>query len=180
MTDEGVFGAGLNIDFVAIKRYALTARKATTELVRVPYPKVLTGLFGGLGSDTFSIAGDTPAVSSNDLKGHSGLIVHSIENTANTNLAYADLGIKGISANIGDNEESSIVVTPATSEITLSKDGGTASYAVVLTRRPTSSVIVQALAPNLPPEDKARNYETIEFTGPHAVADADGKSPPPP
>ena len=128
ITEDGVFGAGLNVNFVAIEALRVDGAEGDDRFfVKSTNPKVLTELFGGLGSDTFSIAGDTPAVSSNDLKGHSGLIVHSIENTLSDD-DFDDLRIEGISANIGDNEEAGIIISPVTSEIVLDEDDVTQNW----------------------------------------------------
>src|SRR4029453_688185 len=75
-------------------------------------PTMATVIIGGLGSDTFNVTGrpnriDPLTVTSNDLRGHSGLITQSIESG---DLAYEALHVDGISANVYDNDEAGVVV----------------------------------------------------------------------
>src|SRR5207248_5002073 len=73
---------------------------------------VVTELDGGLGSDTF-FAGGTPQngpipVISNDLKGYSAVVEHSV---SSTDPLYNGITVDGVSANVVDNEESFFIVT---------------------------------------------------------------------
>ena len=43
------------------------------------------------------------------------------------------------------------------------------TYTIALTRAPTASVTVFALAPKLAPDEVARDFETIEFVGDYAT-----------
>ncbi len=168
ITDEGVFGAGLNVNYINIEGLVVDGAEGDDRFfVQSTDPSVLTEVVGGLGSDSFSVGGDTPAVVSNDLKGHSGLIVHGIENNGPE---YAsDLPVAGISANVADNDAPGIVVTPSAEVMKLVEGGMALTYTVVLTREPKSSVNVLAVAPKLAPDEVARGFETIQFVGPFST-----------
>jgi len=177
ITENGVFGAGLHVNFVNIEALRLDGAEGDDRFfVQSTNPRILTEIFGGLGSDTFSIAGDTPAVASNDLKGHSGLIIHDVESD---DTAYDGLRVDGISANVADNDAPAIIVTPAEALLEVIEGatgfGAAASYTIVLSRRPTHEVTVTAQMPELPPDELARLFETIEFTSSNRVVDAQGK-----
>jgi hypothetical protein len=164
VTDEGVFGAGLNVNYINIEGLVVDGAEGDDSFfVQSTDPNVLTEITGGLGSDTFSVGGDTPAVSSkssNDLKGHSGLIVHGVESMDSN---YQGIPVGGISANVADNDAPGIVVTPLIEELKLIEGGVAMLYTIVLTRAPTSTVTIKALAPKLAPDETARGFETIIF-----------------
>ena len=89
-----------------------------------PASSVVTEIDGGLGSDTFFVGGNPSgapvAVISNDFKGHSGIILHSIE-TGSATPSWLDVPIEGISVNVGDNEEDFVLVARATGSHASSK-----------------------------------------------------------
>ena len=179
ITENGVFGAGINVTFVNIERLKVDGAEGDDRYFVLSTDfNVVTEIAGGLGSDTFFIGG-TPTgepipVISNDLRGHSGLVLHSIENVAGG--SYNDLKIEGVSANVADNEESFIVVTPSggssvvTENATLPGDppsGGEGwgydTYTIALTRRPEEDVVISILAPGVTPEDRAQGSKSLQF-----------------
>lgn len=177
ITDEGVFGAGLNVSFVNIEslrvdggegddRFFLQSTKST----------VFTELFGGLGSDTFSASGPTPPVVSNDLRGHSGIITHDM---TSSDARYDGQKVFGVSANVADNDQAFAVITQ-TQGSTIIDEGDALGdvYSVVLTRAPTRDVqvIVGAPLPSPDGRDQSKYAFRVESTASGASVKADGSA----
>ncbi|MDT8424115.1 MAG: calcium-binding protein, partial [Desulfuromonadales bacterium] len=111
ITKDGVYGAGLNVNFVNIESLSVDGAEGDDRFyVQSTSEKFITQIFGGLGSDTFNISGDMPPVISNDLQGHSGVIRHSIEKDLSVSTLYDQTVIAGIAANVYDNEPGLVVV----------------------------------------------------------------------
>jgi hypothetical protein len=113
VTKDGVFGGGLNVNFINVEYLEVNGAEGDDRFfILSTGPNMKTTVVGGLGNDTFNVNGPTPenGVISNDLHGHSGIIVHSVESTV-VNSGYQDLSVDGISANVTDNDEPAIVVT---------------------------------------------------------------------
>ena len=149
ITESGVFGAGLNVNFVNIESLRVDGAEGNDRFfIQSTSEKVITEVFGGLGEDTFNLSGDTPPVVSNDLLGHSGLILSDIDQDLTTDSRFVTQDLFGISTNVADNEEPFVVIR-ATGGSTIVTEGSTEadSYEVVLTRRPDTDVIITALAP---------------------------------
>ncbi|MDX9818689.1 MAG: calcium-binding protein, partial [Desulfococcus multivorans] len=118
---------------------------------------------------------------SNDLRGHSGVILHSVESM---DALYEGIPVAGISANVADNDESFIVVTESGGVSTVTEDitGIDAglilegeqegwdydTYTVALTRalEDDEVVTISVLSSKPGPEDEAKGYRTIEFLDP--------------
>ncbi|MEJ2131125.1 MAG: hypothetical protein P8Y95_05750, partial [Gammaproteobacteria bacterium] len=149
VTENGVFGAGLNILFTRVEAVDLDGAEGDDRFfIRGTGAGLITNVTGGLGSDTFFVNGPTPDVISNDLLGHSGLISHLVD--AEDDSEYAGLKTVGISANVADDDEPAIRVIPTGGSNVVSQALGIAdSYAVVLTRKPENGaeVVVKAFAP---------------------------------
>ena len=174
MTDNGVFGAGLNISYVNIEKLIADGAEGDDRFfVLSTGIEVITELDGGLGSDSFFVGGspsDAPIpVISNDLKGHSGVILHSVESG---DLKYAGISVDGVSANVADNEEDFIVVTQSggVSRVTEGATGGVEgwefdSYTVRLSRQPDPGkvVVISVVQAALSPEDEAKGFRDLEF-----------------
>ena len=82
VTKDGVFGAGLNVNFVNIESLEVDGGAGDDRFfVLSTGINFKTTITGGLGTDLFSVEGPTPAngVISNDLLGHSGIITHGVE-----------------------------------------------------------------------------------------------------
>jgi hypothetical protein len=79
ITKNGVFGAGLNVNFVGVESLEVDGAEGDDRFfILSTNENILTRIVGGKGSDTFNVAGPKPSVVSNDLLGHSGLIGHSV------------------------------------------------------------------------------------------------------
>jgi Ca2+-binding RTX toxin-like protein len=174
ITEDGVFGAGLNVNFVRIESLRVDGAEGNDRFfVKSTSEKFMTEIFGGLGEDTFNMSGDTPPIVSNDLRGHSGLIVHDVEST---DPRFDDQALFGVSANVADNDEPFAVIRTSDGS-TIVTEGGTLidSYQIVLTRQPTKDVLIKALAPIPTPGDRERRSLAFRLDSPTAeVLTADG------
>ena len=160
ITPTGVFGAGLNVNFVNIEKLVVDGGAGDDRFfVLGTGPNFTTEIDGGLGSDLVSVEGPTPVngVISNTLLGHSGIITNSVESTVPLS-QYAGLPAVGVSANVADNDTPGVVIiqTDGGSQVIQSADGtysltnGTEdSFSVVLTRPidPASSVVIDINPP---------------------------------
>ncbi len=109
VTENGVFGAGLNVTFTRIESVEVDGAEGDDRFfIRGTGAELITKVTGGLGSDTFFTNGATPDVISNDLLGHSGLITHQVSSTGVLDSEYAGIKVEGISANIADDDEPAI------------------------------------------------------------------------
>jgi Ca2+-binding RTX toxin-like protein len=162
ITKDGVFGAGLNVNFVGVESLEVDGAEGDDRFfILSTNENILTRIVGGKGSDTFNIAGPKPSVVSNDLLGHSGLIGHSV---VSTDPDFDGIEVEGISVNVADDDEPGIVITQSDGYSRVSEGNElTDSYTVVLTRKPEKTVTVTAIAPVPPPEDEGA--ATIVFTG---------------
>ncbi len=149
VTENGIYGAGLNIQFVRVETVELDGDAGDDRFfILGTHAGILTKITGGLGSDTFFANGPTPDVVSNDLLGHSGLISHSVDSD---DPEFSGIKVEGISANVGDDDEPfvRITVTDGTSVVSQVDEGELDAYTVVLTRKPENGakVIVTSYAP---------------------------------
>jgi Ca2+-binding RTX toxin-like protein len=165
ITKDGVFGAGLNVNFVNVEYLRVDGAEGDDSFyIQSTNEAILTQVSGGLGSDTFQIAdGVERAVTSNDLLGHSGLILHDVESNDPVYQGPEGLGIatNGISANVADADEPGIAISEMSGFTRIAEGGAFDWYTVVLTRRPEQEVRVRALAPNPSPEEMARGERSF-------------------
>ncbi|MDM8557941.1 LEPR-XLL domain-containing protein [Candidatus Parabeggiatoa sp. HSG14] len=156
VTSKGVFGAGLNVNFVNVELLKIDAAEGDDRFfIQSTDANLVTKLVGGLGSDSFNVGGDAPPIISNDLLGHSGVINHAV---VSDDPAYNGIRVEGISANIADNDEPGIVITQSDGNSVVNSAGFTQdSYTVVLTRAPApgEKVVVTALAPTKESDERA-------------------------
>ncbi|WDQ14637.1 hypothetical protein [Rhodopirellula sp. P2] len=184
ITEDGVYGAGLTIDFTNIESLRVDAAEGNDRFyVKSTSEKFLTELFGGLGDDTFNLSGDTPPVVSNDLKGHSGIVTNNM--AYSSDLRYEDLKLHGVSSNVADNEEPFVVIRTSDGSTIVGETGSVDAsvvdfYEVVLTQAPMSGfdVVVQALAPL--PSTSRRELGALAFrlssVAPGSTKKADGSA----
>jgi Ca2+-binding RTX toxin-like protein len=164
VTDRGVFGAGLNVDFVNVELLKVDGAEGDDRFfIQSTNEDIVTQIVGGLGSDSFNVAGDTPPVISDDLLGHSGIVAHGIltEGIEVLDPLYAGpdgdgIAVEGISANVADIDEPAIVVRESDGATRISEGGLVDSYTIALTRAPRRNVTVTVTAPIQSPEEKAR------------------------
>ena len=178
---NGVYGAGLFVQFVAVETLEVDGLEGNDRFVVLETsPFLTTTIFGGTGSDTFDVGGDpvggAVAVSSRDLTGHSGLILHSVETT---DPAYTDAVVEGISAEVADNDEGAVVITPlglfrmfegaGAIDVADATQRGTryAAYTVVLTRRPAGGNVFITVVPGEPLlEEQAAGQKALALRDP--------------
>jgi Ca2+-binding RTX toxin-like protein len=182
VTDRGVFGAGLNVNFVRIEVLRVDPAEGDDQVfIQSTAEGVATQVTGGLGSDVITLTGEAPAVISDDLRGHSGIIRGEVEGGA-----YNDVFVDEVSANVADDDEPAVVVTvdgqttsvlEGAANLALGAGVSFDSYTVVLSRRPTGTVKITAFAPKASPDEAGS--QSIQFVatsaGPSATpVDADG------
>lgn len=137
MTDRGVFGGGLNINFKNIEELRIAAKEGNDKFsVLSTNPQTLTSLSGNLGSDTFEITPRTvePVISKN-LLGHRGIVEHTVESIDQD---YSELLLEGVAVNILDNDAIgyiNVVETEAVHVLT-ENEGGSFIFHVYPTRVP--------------------------------------------
>ncbi len=165
ITKDGVFGAGLNVTFVNIEFLTVDGAEGDDSFfIQSTSEEILTQIVGGLGSDTFQLAdGAARNVISNDLLGHSGLIINDVDSNDPVFLGPEGTGIaaNGISANIGDADEPGIVISESNGFTRIGEGGFIDWYTIVLTRRPDDDVFVKAIAPIGGREAAARGEESF-------------------
>src|SRR5262249_39490166 len=107
------------------------------------------------------------SVISDDFKGHSGIILHSIE--AGSDPAWIGTPIQGLSANIGDNEEEMALVIESDGFSRVregaaeGEDGYFDSYTIRLTKAPPADVQVSILQAGMSPTDEAMGFTGLQF-----------------
>src|SRR6185295_3290827 len=111
INDKGVYGAGLYITYTGLEQIVVDALEGNDRFfVESTSENVALEIVGGLGSDTFNVGGSygkEVTVVSNDLQGHSGLV---LQTTTTDDPAYQNVFVKDVSANVRDNEEAEVVV----------------------------------------------------------------------
>ncbi|MGP6087157.1 LEPR-XLL domain-containing protein [Antarctobacter jejuensis] len=178
ITDDGVFGAGLNVNFVNIESLRIDGAEGNDRFfLQSTLETVLTELFGGLGDDTFFTSGETPPVVSNDFRGHSGIITH--EMTAGGDVRYDGQTVFGISANVADNEIPFAILTETQGSTIVTEGDATGdTYTVRLTKAPTEDVFVTIGAPLPSPSQRQQGTYAfrVDSTHPDATTRGDGSS----
>ncbi len=148
ITKDGVFGAGLNVNFVNIESLEVDGGAGDDRFfVLSTGINFKTTIDGGLGTDLISVQGPTPGngVISNDLLGHSGIITHDVEQTVAPD-QYSGLKVVGISANVVDNDTPGVILLQSDgySQVIQGAPAGQQgcdSYQVVLSRPPVARLV---------------------------------------
>ena len=174
ITKDGVYGAGLTVRYTNVESLRVDGAEGDDRFyIQSTSEKVATEILGGLGNDTFNVSGDVPPVTSNDLKGHSGLILQGVESQ---DARFNGQNIWGVAAQIADNDEPAVVIRP-TNGATIITEGGVAdTYTVVLAFAPITAILVKALAPIPTPnerEKRARKF-SVASNAPGAQNASDG------
>ncbi|MEL7400229.1 MAG: hypothetical protein AAFN68_06605, partial [Pseudomonadota bacterium] len=138
ITDEGTFGAGLNIQLDGVEESIEVdgLEGNDTFFVLSTQKNTITKVIGGLGSDTFNVGGDvTGRVVSQDLEGRSGIINHG---TSSEDEDYNQLLAEGINLNIANQQQGKVAITqldPATlqedSRTVLTEDAATGEFGAI-------------------------------------------------
>ena len=174
VTDSGVFGAGLNVTFVNIERLVADGAEGDDRFfIMSTGLEVVTEIDGGLGSDTYFVGGNPSrapvAVVSNDLRGHSGIILHSVE-SADTD--WGGLPVEGLSANVADDEEAMVLATESNGRSFVVEGaqgaqlGAADTYRLRLSRAPAAgtTVVIAVVPAGLSPEEEAKNFADLELS----------------
>src|SRR5262249_39657803 len=106
ITKAGVFGAGINVDFVNIESLVVDGGAGADLFFGLSTGiHFKTTIDGGFGTDLTTAEGPTPAdgVISNTPLGHSGIITNDVEQTVTPD-QYSGVKVVGISGNIYDND----------------------------------------------------------------------------
>lgn len=177
VTRDAIYGTGLNVNYVNIESLSVDGAEGDDRFYVLSTDEaVVTEIFGGLGSDTFNMSGDTPPIISNDLRGHSGVITHDIENAcANCDLTK----IAGISANVADRdvEQPVVVISNPDGALEITEGGSSSdSYFVFLSKAPNpgETVTVQVVGPVQTQDDKERGAKLFRLDSPDPHASVPG------
>ena len=186
ITDSGVFGAGLNVSYVNVERLVADGAEGNDRFfVMSTGLDVVTEIDGGLGSDTFFVGGNPSrapiSVVSNDLRGHSGIILHSVESDDS---AWDGIPVEGLSANVGDNEDAMILVSESDGRSVVVEGaiapqfGAIDTYTLRLCRAPAlgKKVVLAVVPAGLSPEDQVKNFADLEVWDPTLNAGLGGWS----
>ncbi|MGY8732466.1 MAG: beta strand repeat-containing protein [Pirellulales bacterium] len=160
ITEIGVYGAGLFVEYRGVESIEIDMAEGNDRFYVFGTPAgVSTNLIGGRGSDTFNVGGidgleDPLTVVSNDMRGHTGIINHTIS-TADEN--FSNLALSGISANVGDADSPGIMIleTGTGTSVAESNNLGLQSidaYDVILTMAPIENITI-TITPDPPEED---------------------------
>jgi len=164
ITDRGIFGAGLYVTYSGIEQATADGLEGNdTFWIASTDAGVDTQLYGGLGSDTFNVAGGSGDaaiyVVGNSLQGHSGLIQLLVDPASD--IDYQNLFVPDVSANVADNNEAGVVIEMENPirvfENINHPDAQTlahGTYSVVLNMSPEEEVRVTA-SPSLPRESES-------------------------
>ncbi|WP_322892016.1 hypothetical protein [Yoonia sp. 76] len=148
ITEDGVFGAGLNIRISNVEEAIEVdgLEGDDTFYIQSTRAGTVTNVIGGLGSDTFNIAGDVnDRVFAADLNGRSASINHRAETD---DVDYRTTLLGGLTATVADAEQGAIVITPTGSRTYVAEGGVTDSYTV-------------SMAATQPPADGSSVFVTI-------------------
>jgi RTX calcium-binding nonapeptide repeat (4 copies) len=138
VSSKGIYGAGLNVNYINIERLVVDGAEGDDRFfILGTGPDLVTEIDGGLGSDLFQIGGPTPAngVASRNLRGHGGLISHNVVST-DPSSTYNGIDVKGVSANVADNDTPAVIVTESDGHSIVTQGGGYDTFSVALSRPP--------------------------------------------
>jgi len=134
VTQEGIFGAGLNVRFDNVEGATLDTLEGDDRIyVLSTKPGVITTVVGGLGSDLIEVAGDVDpqaTIYSNDLAGQAGIIEHVLDSA---NSDFANAGVDGVAVNVKAAAGGDLISFSSTGQpLVVDEKGGYAEYLVTL------------------------------------------------
>ena len=149
ITEDGVFGAGLNVNFNNTERLEIDGLEGDDEFfVLGTSDEIETDIIGNLGSDRFDISGDVLApIVSDDLQGLSGVITHA---AVSGDPAYDGIPIESILLRAAESTVAQVVITPSDGFTQVDEGGGTAAtdtYEITLSKAPLFDVYLTVSAP---------------------------------
>ena len=155
ITDEGVFGAGLNVRYANMEALDVDGLEGNDHFfIRSTKAGVITTIIGGHGNDTFDVSGDVTAdIVSKDLEGRSGVLNHQV--TATGDVVYDGLLAPGIDLNIADPASGQIIIEQSDDKTIVNEQGSTTdSYTIRLAQAPTAPVYVNVSAARTTQEEE--------------------------
>jgi hypothetical protein len=171
ITKDGVYGAGLNVNFVNIEFLEVDGAEGDDRFfIQSTGDTWVTRVVGALGTDFFWVNGDTPrnGVISNDLLGHSGILTHTVTSDLEGS-GYEGARVEGVSANVADNDEPMIVLSePGGFSRVIEGISEWQTYVLVLARqpRPGETIAIKVAPPRGivledpdNPDNEARNAD---------------------
>ena len=107
ITEDGVQGAGLNVDFFAVEKLEVDGLEGDDHFfVLSTNEDLVTTLIGGLGSDTFDVGGDvTGEIVALSVEGRTGFINHAL---SSDDPAYDSIFAPGVQLKVADNETGAV------------------------------------------------------------------------
>src|SRR5688572_30551156 len=134
ITEDGVFGAGLTVRVDGVEEaLEIDGLEGDDQFfILSTRDNVVTTVIGGLGSDTFNVAGDVTAdIISQDLNGRSAVVNHGTTSTPGT--SYDKLLVDGIAVTVADETQGKVVIDQSGGFTELVEDDGSIdSYLVSL------------------------------------------------
>jgi Ca2+-binding RTX toxin-like protein len=166
ITDQGVFGAGLNISYEGVESVEVDGMEGDDDFfVLSTKEDLVTTVIGGLGSDTVNVGGDvTQDIISMELEGRSGVINHKVISA--TDDEYDNLPAPGLALNVADPATlGQVIVDDMDGSVIVGEhDGGTTftdMFRVRLSGTPSANVYVNVSAARSPSEEDELGGDTI-------------------
>jgi hypothetical protein len=109
ITENGIFGAGLNVSFIGVELAEVDGLEGDdTFYVLSTSESVETTIIGGLGADTFNVAGDvTTPIVSYSVEGRSSFINHSV---LSDDGSYNGIFVDGVSLSVANKGNGAVQV----------------------------------------------------------------------
>eukprot|EP00956_Cyclotella_meneghiniana_P025856 scaffold54757_cov60-Cyclotella_meneghiniana.AAC.8 len=142
-----VVSGGISMKYNSIAYLAIAGQAGDDEItVQSTDPNLFLSLYGGLGSDRFIITPSiTSPVRSRNTRGHRGIIEHTV---SSNDAMYDGLFIRGIEANVIDNDGGWIYVVDHGRPHLMTQDGhGAFSFSLYPTTLPENDLYVNIVAP---------------------------------
>lgn len=157
VTEKGVFGGGLTVSYANVEVLEIDTLEGDDTIdVLSTAPGMATRVIGGLGSDSFNVAGDvTGDVFSRDIEGTSGTINHDVRSL---DTGYDGKSVPGIDVTVARGNQGQVIIDESggvSDGFTDVREGGAAdSYRVYLAQAPTSNVYVTISVADSPQDEQ--------------------------